>query len=1410
MRSFLFCMQIKRLGIDAGSLYVKIVILDGDETSFSSMSAHNGNPAGAIGRLMRENGIAGTFLAGITGQRGAEIAAALKTELVDEVKAHRRAVSSFYPGARTIISIGAASAALMELDENGELRHYSANSMCAAGTGSFLDQQLSRLGLRYEDTSHFDTIANPPPVAARCAVFAKSDLVHRQQEGYSKAAMWSGLCRGLAHALMNTLLRGRRPEGLTVVVGGVAANATLMKWLSAACGGNVVSFALAPYSAAIGAARLAVTQIGMAENIVFSVAGNAGEPCAPLRKPLVINKSILPPPSPELLRVDRHGNEISISAPPAAKQNKTWLGIDVGSTSVKAVICDNSGKIILDAYRKTGGEPVRAAQALLAGIEEALQNAGVEAQVLGCATTGSGRKIIGAITGADLVINEITAHARGALYADKSIETIFEIGGQDSKYMRISGGVISDAVMNYACAAGTGSFLEEQAKNLGFTLNEASDSVIGVAPGVLSDRCTVFMEQDINGLLRRGYSRRQAMAAATYSVAQNYLNKVVAGRFVSGDKVFFQGATARNKGLVAAFENLLGVSIVVSAHCHVAGAHGAALLVKELCEKEGRTSSFRGFAVARRRILLEKKPCAACHNRCAITYAHIEGEARPPSFGYRCGKDGDSQPKKTNVNFAPFAARAALFRSACAAGKTGAGLTVGLPRALGNYQYLPLWSHFLDGLGCRLKITGTSDEEIAHTAARVSAADFCFPVKVAAAHVQKLAEDGEVDYIFLPQMISGRRHRYATNNYFCPYVQSAGAQAAASAALSGKARAKLIMPAIDFNLGKGRMSGELYAACGAPLHVTRRQVAAAFTRARKAYEKFCAGARAQGKKLLDELARSGKPAVVILGRPYNTADGRVALDLPRKIAQLGVTVIPLELVAFNPRNLGRQFENMFWIYGQMIIAAAKMVRGSRNLYAVYLTNYGCGPDSFLVSFVREIMKGKPFLALELDEHSGDAGYMTRIEAYLDVIRHDKGSPAPQPQSGKISRSLANKTLWIPPMQPAGAHLVAAAFRRFGYDARPLPDENEQTCALGRSLAAGNECLPMALTIGSFVSMLRGCSRRAKDQVLFMPTSDGPCRFGQYALMHRLILDRLGYTETGVLSPSSQNTYAGLSMALRNCMWRAVVVSDILFKARCRLKPYELQAGATEYTYRKAVERMVHGFERGEAVTAAFSEAIGWFSNIGHSPLNTKPLVGVVGEIFVRSNPYSNERLVDEIEKRGAEAWVSPVAEWVLYSAWMQKRESARRGPLKRWIAQLNAGLGNRYLHRDERMWYNLAGKIVAARREPEISAVIAAGGRYVPVDFSGETILTLGRAALFAGQGARLVVNVAPFGCMHGVITSAIFHKLQKDYSIPVVTMFYEGGESAGRRLGVYLDNAFVPQEKKEGVDYDRIIGQSV
>jgi predicted CoA-substrate-specific enzyme activase len=1380
-----------KLGLDVGAIAVHAVLVDDQGRAIARRSrAHHGELLPTVRAVIEDLPRAAEIGAiQLVGSQAEPVGLALELEPGDAVDATLRAMRRDYPQVRQIIDAGGSSLSLIRLHPDGRFAGFQANTLCAAGTGSFLDEQAARLGFQQEQLASLPSMDEPPDIAARCAVFAKSDLIHRQQEGHSKEACWCGLCHGLSRTMVMTLFKGRTPEPPLAIVGGVALNPEVVRALGRELDVELVVPDHPDTVTALGAA-LQAEPLAQPLNLDL-LTGRGSEAAGAARRPaLVLERTQYPSFEVQEEWLDEHGTEVRITAWPADGRLVGTLGIDIGSTSTKAALVDAQGTVLLDLYRRTAGDPIGATRKLLQALRTISTERSASLEITGMGTTGSGRKLVGAVFGADAVVNEISTHVAGAMHTDPSIDTIFEIGGQDAKYVHTVDGRLHEANMNYVCAAGTGSFVEELSRKLGFELHSLGDQLLGVEPPITSDRCTVFMEQDARHLLRRGFSPREVMGAVVYSVVQNYLSKVVGHRPRSKTKVFFQGATARNKALVAAAENLLDVEIVVSPYAHVMGAWGVALITTRRLADRAEPTRFPGLHMADRDVRLEGDTCTMCANRCHITRAHVEGMDEVPSWGYLCGRDPEEQTVKANTHFRAFDHRRKLYRQAGAVKLPQQAPKVHMPRALLAWSYAPFWRRFLGELGHRLVLSRPTNPEIARGASDWVGADYCFPVKLAHGHLRSILENADAHArVLVPFMISAEQQDKTLGSWFCPYNIGLPAMLEAAAKLRGAAmNGRLLKPTVDLRWDSAMAAKRLHADLADRLGGSRADYERAWKAALATMSELEQDMSSYGATLLEEVEATGKPAVVIMGRPYNVYDAGANLALPEKLSQLGIDVVPMDMLPLEGEQLDPTFRNMFWNFGRRILEACQLVARTPWLYGVGFTNFSCGPDAFIWTYGEKIMGRKPMLVLELDEHGADAGYLTRLEAFADVLASNKTNTAP-PFAAKGAQPGAKdqryETLWLPPMHEASPTLTAASLRHYGIPARPLPPETEQAFQRGRESTRGGECLPCPSTLGSFLSAVEADGGDPKDHALFMPTASGPCRFGQYCTLDRLVLDDKGMDPVNIVSWTSSNNYDGLPMAARRYMWTALVLGDILYKLRCRVLPYEVNAGETEAAFEHWTGRLATALEAGAKLEPVVKAAHDAFAAIPRHP-GRKPLVGIVGEIYVRANRFTNQDVVRSIEAAGGEAWLAPISEWILYIGYldthgMGNADKSIKGRFQAWLR-------NGWLIRDESKWMKLASPLLDERHEPSLAATVAEGRRWVPEDFVGETILTIGRAIAFMKDGADLVVNAAPFGCMPGALTSGVLQALEAEHGVPVASMFYDGeGGGVNDRLQTYI-----------------------
>ena len=926
----------------------------------------------------------------VTGSGSRTIAKILGIYFENEFKAIARMIGIFYPHVRTIFELGGESSKYIRLEtqsDNGQpsIVDYDRSGECAAGTGSFLDQQASRLGYSVEEVGGIVATANcAARIAGRCSVFAKSDMIHAQQKGYTPADILRGLCDAVARNFRSSIVKGRPVTKPVALIGAVSQNSGVTAALRGVFGlkeDELFVPELYAWSGAVGSAILeAEERKKRSLRDIHRLSQHEAEQRVQDTAPLSMNDVVL-------LR-DRVG-----SYAPAAGDGPipAYLGIDIGSVSTNVVVTDEHGVVIQDIYLRTAGRPIEAVQQ---GLTEVERQWGKRLVVQGVGTTGSGRELIAELVGADAVNDEITAHKTGALHVSSTlggepVDTIFEIGGQDSKYISIENGIVVDFAMNEACAAGTGSFLEEQAEKLGISIKGefAKLALSAAAPTPLGERCTVFMERDVTGWLLKGEAAPNVVAGLAYSIVLNYLNRVVRGRKI-GKVIYFQGGTAYNDAVAAAFAKVLGKKITVPPYNGVMGAIGMALIARQWHLATHGETRFRGYDLSRLSMATRDFVCKACSNLCDIKEFTIEGQKS--FWGDKCS---DKFRKPSSSGRKPviedlFAVRERLLESA--AGQTVSigkferipgKLSVGLPRAMSVFDNLPFWFRYFTDLGIQVVLSPVTDPKIAADGVEMALAQPCYPIQIAHGHVAALFNMG-VDYVLVPNMLNAETSQESTcSAHYCPWNQTLPYVIRSAPKMEAHRHAFLI-PQLHFQLGREQVKSGLYEAMHR-LGVSRRANDHAVDAAYAAQREYQSRLLEAGRKALEVLDHTDEPGVLLVGRGYNIYDRSVNCDIPRKLRhRYGANVIPIDFVVTGREPISDLHPNMYWSSGQKILAAARLASTRPNLHVVYLSNFKCGPDSYIKHFTREAA-GAPLLVLQFDGHGNDAGYMTRCEAYLD-------------------------------------------------------------------------------------------------------------------------------------------------------------------------------------------------------------------------------------------------------------------------------------------------------------------------------------------------------------------------------------------------------------------------------------------
>ncbi len=1418
------------LGIDVGSVSVKVVLLSKEGQILKSYYRRSkGQPLPTVKGILEElfgevNPEEIGFLA-TTGSGGKLLTSILGGTFANEVIACVRATGFLCPEVKTVIEMGGEDSKLILLRQDevsgySVLEDFSMNALCAAGTGSFLDQQANRLKISIED--EFGSLAlkskNPPRVAGRCSVFAKSDMIHLQQVATPDYDIVAGLCFAMARNFKSGLAKGKKIAKPICFVGGVASNLGMRRAFESVfelAEGELVVPEFHKEMGAIGAALSIIEN--EKEETKFAGLHHLDQYLSSQRKqhkgkePLVFDF-----PDNKYFAVTR-GHKV-----PQGDKIDAFLGIDVGSLSTNVVAIDKEKNVLARSYLMTEGRPIEAVKRGLKKVGDQIQD---KVNILGVGTTGSGRYLTGDFVGADVVHNEITAQAIAAINIDPNVDTIFEIGGQDSKYVSLENGAVVDFEMNKVCAAGTGSFLQEQAEKLNINIEEQFGDLAleSKCPVNCGERCTVFMESDLVAHQQAGVPKEDLVAGLAYSIVYNYLNKVVGDKRV-GNNIFFQGGVAWNKAVVAAFEKVTGKRITVPPHHDVTGAIGAAILAMEnhdgLTQNtplERQKSKFKGFDLSQKEYTITTFECEDCPNRCEIKEVKVEGEA-PLYYGSRCEKydtqrhepDGSHQRKESLSRLPdPFRERERIllnihkeFISNGQPAAKGEKKRIGIPRALFFHEFFPYWAAFFEDLGFKVVLSDRTNKRIIREGVEQVLSETCFPVKVAHGHILNLLKK-KVDYIFLPSLINMRKEDEShKETYACPYVQALPYMIKTAIDVERQGTKTLSFP-IHFRLNKTILLKTLYR-LGKELKRRKGEIKAAFSKAESCQEEFYRRLQRRGKEILDGLEKDQK-VLVIVGRPYNTCDLELSLNLPKKLRDLGVLALPMDFLV-GSANINRDhLPNMYWKYGQRILEASEIVKNHRNLFGLYVSNFGCGPDSFITHFFKRNLKERPHLLIELDEHSADAGVITRCEAFLDSLKKCEERLASEPAEETRTklcikrRGEDQRALYIPYMCDH-AFAFQSALRACGKEAHVMDESNEETLILGRKFTSGKECYPCILTTGDLVKFLNKPGINKDRVAFFMPKANGPCRFGQYHNLHRIILDDLGYPDIPIVSPDSDDSYSSiqnLDGSFRKLAWKGMVATDLLLKLARQTRPYEKNKGETDKIYDVCLKQLENTMVEKGDLQEFVLWARGLFARIEKDQTERKPIIGVVGEIYIRSNRFSNNHLVRKIEALGGEAWVAPFSEWISYTSSQHKKSSRIQKDHKEFIkAFLTAWVQAKAEYRLEK---NLKGEILGWH-EPKIEKVLELASPYLHESFGGEAILSVGKSIDYIKQGLCGIINAMPFTCMPGTVVTAISKKLREDCgNFPWLNMAYEGLEDANEitRLEAFMHQSQEFQKKR-------------
>lgn len=1385
------------LGVDVGADTLKVVELtrvNGEwQVQRRRRLEHDKEPQSQLSEIYREWDGATVAGAALTGRLGRQFGLAR----VPIQQAQRRAFQFFYPETEgTIVSIGSHGFSVLEVRPDGQ-DVFRENSRCSQGTGNFLRQLIGRFSLTVEEACTLCAdVEHAAPLSGRCPVILKTDMTHLANKGENRAEILAGLFDAVCENVINMIKPGISPSPI-VLIGGVSQATRVQR---------------------IFRDRLA--KFGYELRVV----GEDGLYWEALGSALLAYDLSLPAPTLEQLYSRRDG--VALERTPALRAYlnrvrrmqalplKTHngaardliLGLDIGSTGAKAVVLDAAtNDIIWEAYMETRGAPVEAAQSLC---HDFLQTSMGNERVCGASVTGSGREIVGSLLtkcyGPESVYiqNEIAAHAAGACHYEPRVDTIFEIGGQDAKYIRLEQGRVIDCAMNEACSAGTGSFIEEQGcKFAGIErVAQLGSAALEAPEGVsLGQHCSVFMAEIIDQAVAASLPRNTIIAGLYDSIIQNYLNRVKGSRSV-GQVIFCQGMPFAADALAAAVARQTGSEVIIPPNPGTVGALGIALLARtELDWHNVAPLDLQIFLKARveeRSTFICKASvgCGAPGNRCRIDRlrTNIAGATGVFTWGGACALHERATRRRKLPDRAPepFREREFLIENLLAQlGPEGSGPRIALSDQFLLKEQFPYFATFLHELGCRLKIMTGSDPATLKRGIQETNVPFCAPMQLFHGVAAKMC-DTDAEFIFAPILRNTVRSADEPNAKVCPIVQSAPYLLCLD--LGGK-EARWLSPEIQIG-ARALESPEFLSSCerlAQALGVRGGEWKRAHQIAVMSQRRFVGDCRDIGERALKFCQQQNITPVVVLGRSYTIYNPILNSNVPAILQEQGVIAIPAECYPVDDEV--PVFGRVFWGYAQRLLRAAHQIRRTPGVYSIYCSNYSCGPDSFNLHFFAYVMEGKPFAIIETDGHSGDAGTKTRLEAFLHCVAQDRiprSSRSTLRDFSVMERGICefgavdqkSETVLIPWMGPS-SEIGAACLRASGFMAEALAISDRNALQLGRRYTSGKECVPVSMTLGRLLDKLQ--SNPTQRFAYVMARSNGPCRLGLYHLLQRIILERIGAdSRCRLIAPNASDYFAGLPSGFSTLFLSGIVARDLLYEALLLVRPTERSAGASNEIYARRTAELYALLgrqhravsSRARALTQVLTgrlfgvrvllqKAAAEFAAIGGD--GELPIVQLVGEIYVRNDSFANDGIIAKLEARGMRVRSAMVNEWFQYVDHCNEQINPTGG-----VGQVIEFLKKR-IH--QIAWEAMA-KHLPLPKSADIEDITRAASNYISGDVGGEVVLTVG-LALHEWRERKIaaVVNVGPLECMPTRIAeSQFFHAAERE-GLPTLTLAFNG-----------------------------------
>ncbi len=1394
---------LHKLGIDIGSTTVKVAVLDEDNNLlFSDYERHFANIRETLQDLLKKAyDVTGPIkvMPMITGSGGLTLAKHLEIPFVQEVIAVSTALTFYAPQTDVAIELGGEDAKIIYF-ENGNVEQRM-NGICAGGTGSFIDQMAS---LIQTDASGLNEYAKSYkeiyPIAARCGVFAKTDIQPLINEGATREDLSASIFQAVVNQTISGLACGKPIRGHVAFLGGPLHFLDQLKEAFIRTLNLDDEHAITPNNSHLFAA------IGSAMNCKKENYTELEDILEKLSSDIVMEFEVAR--MEPLFKDDkeyeaftiRHGSNHVKTADIKSHKGNCYLGIDAGSTTTKVALVDDDGSLLYSFYDNNNGSPLNTCIRAMKEIYELLPE---DASIVHSCSTGYGEALLKSALMLDDGEVETVAHYYAAAHFNPKVDCILDIGGQDMKCIKIKNNTVDSVQLNEACSSGCGSFIETFAKSLNYSVRDfAKEALFAKHPIDLGTRCTVFMNSKVKQAQKEGASVADISSGLAYSVIKNALFKVIKLSDASdlGENVVVQGGTFYNDAVLRSFEKISGVEAIRPDIAGIMGAFGAALIAKERYEENPTTTTLSIEEINNLTFETSLTRCQNCNNHCLLTINKFSGD-RQFITGNRCERGLGKEKNKDNIpNLYEYKYKR-LFAYPPLKVEDAPRGTVGIPRVLNLYENYPYWATFFKELGFRVVLSPRSTRNIYELGIEsIPSESECYPAKLAHGHVQWLINK-EVDFIFYP-CIPYERNEFpdSNNHYNCPIVTSYAENIKNNVDEITSGKVRFLNPFMAFT-SEEILTKQLVKVFGKEFpDITSNEVREAGAKAWAEQNAFRQDMTDKGEEVLKYLEETGKRGIVLAGRPYHV-DPEINHGIPELINSYGIAVLTEDSIS-HLGNVERPLIVMDqWMFHSRMYAAANYVKKTENLDLIQLNSFGCGLDAVTTDCVNDILtnSGKIYTCLKIDEVNNLGAARIRIRSLLAAIRvREKNKQEREIVPANYNRRIFTKkmkaeyTIICPQMAPFHFELIEPAFNAAGYKL-VIPDVPARTCVdVGLKYVNNDACYPSLIVVGQIMTAITSGEYDLSKTAVLISQTGGGCRASNYIGFIRRALAKIGHPEVPVISINlsglESNPGFKLTPSLIQRGLYALIFGDIFLRCIYRIRPYEAIPGSTDELHEKWKERIIEfitkdGYVSHSKYKKMCRDIIKDFDTLPIRNIK-KPRVGIVGEILVKFLPAANNHLADLLEQEGAEPVVPDLTDFLLYCFYNNNFKEENLGMSKKSKTISNYGIKFfEWLRKEARKAFEESERFEPPAHIEDLAkaaeSVVSIGNQ------TGEGWFLTGEMLELIESEASNIVCIQPFGCLpNHIVGKGVIKKLRHmNPTANIVAIDYDPGASEVNQL---------------------------